>query len=343
MTLAEGTTTVLPAGDDVLVAAHTLMHTKIRPFEPPKSWWQRKRYLGAAAGLAAAALSAALAWPAQSDSPGRQQMPDRLRAPATPLDHMTAPMAGPVPRGLSTRQAPPRTAPEFGTVIMTAIAQHMSANYTHELDIPQGGGVSQSSGRFSYSSEGSTNYDMTVTFLNSATSQDNDAHALVVGNKAYVSGPATVPYSETDISPGANLANAESGASVAQDARWVSSPYNFQELLDNATSFNVSEPSPGSMGLTGEAPTSRLVEGPTGGLFKVMENAPSTEFTITLNNAYLPRRLEMTFIVPVYGPGMPAKAVATYDTWGANQTPIKPPPCGIYGGANSPARMYCDS
>jgi predicted Ser/Thr protein kinase len=334
MTLGEGATTVLPAADKALAAAQTLIHTRVQPFEQPRLWWAHKRYLAIAAGLAAISLAAALAWPTAVGSHAQRDM-----ASAGAPSLVSARTRDPSLTAAAGHVAPkPQTAADYSAAIMAAISRQKGANFTHELIIPQGNGISQSSGRLLYSPAGSTNYDMTVTFYNSATTQSDQAHALVIGNKAYVSGPANIPYEETDISPGTDPTNSD-GTWVARDARWVTSPYNFQELLDNATAFTVNEPSTGLTILKGHEPTRGLINGPTGGLFKEMEIAPTTNFTISLNSQYLPTRLEMTFYVTSLGGS--AKAIATYSTWGDDQSPIKGPACGTYGSAMNPIRMYC--
>ena len=104
---------------------------------------------------------------------------------------------------------------------------------------------------------------------------------------------------------------------AAPYARWASSPYNIQLLLDTAPSVTRSQADE-RITLAGQVPTRLLAQGnPVAPLYQLFRTtAPVTRFTIDLTADYLPRQLTLTFPGDhTYGTN-DTTVTTTYINWG---------------------------
>ena len=326
LTLADPET---PTGEDMLGAARTFIHTKVMPAPTPAPtrgrgrWFTRRDALvvagvtGGGLALAAVLLGSAVLANSPGAGDGGTAAAAISSSAAPPTGAASAARVPALPGQAEQTATPSLQKPQLrdAAQIMDAIGREQCAHYSHDLVIPQGTDRTESSGRLCFHPGGATDYASQVQWPGNGSSGWSYGSATIIGNTAYDSTGRS-----WDLSPGQAGPSDEVWAAV--EARRVSSPYTIQALLESADSFQLDGVSTGMAAVSGSMPTSRLVDGPTGDLFKEVIMAPTTTFRLVFDaSSYLPSHLEMRMEVPGVGA---ATATADWYGWSPSVGPISP-------------------
>lgn len=293
------------------------LHSPASPpitYTPPRTASRTRVYLvSTGAGIAlAAAVIAGTAFALRSAPPPAAPVPQA--ASNTPGSETPSVSAAPVAsKKPSAQPSRPRTAAQFADASVKAMAEQKTAAFTHRREVTQA--VSgNANGRFAFTPDRSTDYDMTVGCQDEVTSQTHQEHLVIVGDEGHMSSGETDAYIPIDVT--AHERYEYCPANLSALVRWGSSPYNIPVLLKTATGVEHSR-SAGRTILRGSLPTAELVGGnPVAPLYEFFLNAPRTHFTVHLDGQYLPRLLEIHCPIDFGSERMEGTLITTYDRWG---------------------------
>ncbi|MFB4295507.1 serine/threonine protein kinase [Actinomadura sp. NTSP31] len=237
--------------------------------------------------------------------------------------HRTHPMAAQSGRGTplpAARAAVPTTDPtsptQIASAIERAVAQRKTAAFTATGAFPEGEDAFEAHGRLHYRQGDSTNYDLTVR--NPHITDDYAQRLIILGDCAYYRDDpkhcAHITATATELD--------DPHLWMAGDVRWVSSPYNLQELLKNSTSLR-SGSDVGTVTYRGTASgTAMAVGGPVAAFYRSFGNkVTKITFTLVITRDHLPKRLDLDLWTTVQ-PNVIYHSLftAAYSDWGKSGT-----------------------